>query len=84
MSATDATRPDPTDLPLRARATVQTAFALSVGMLVPHVSRGLGADITQPDGERLLMRVLLDLYSHPLITPEAAREHGEQVQQHDH
>jgi len=83
MAAADATRPDPTDLSRRARATVQTAFALSVGMLVTHVSRGLGADITQPDGERLLMRVLLDLYSHPLLTPETAREHGKRAQQHD-
>jgi len=72
MAAAEATRPDPTDLSLRARATVQTAFALSVAMLVPHVSRGIGADITQPDGERLLRRVLLDLYSHPLLTPETA------------
>ena len=79
MAMADDARPDSPDVPLRARATVQTAFALSVGMLVPHVSRGLGADITQPAGEHLLMRVLLDLYSHSLLTPEIAREYGAQA-----
>jgi hypothetical protein len=54
---------------------VQTAFALAVGMLAGHVSRGLGADITTPEGEQLLQRALLDLYSHALITPEQAEHY---------
>jgi AcrR family transcriptional regulator len=75
LSIADRARPDPPDVPVRARATVQTAFALAIGMLTPHVSRGLRADITAPEGGHLLLQALLDLYSHPLLTPQQARLH---------
>ncbi|GAA0966214.1 TetR/AcrR family transcriptional regulator [Acrocarpospora macrocephala] len=71
----DQARPDPTDVPARARATLHTAFALAVGMLGPHVSRGLETDITTPEGEHLLLQTLLDLYSHSLISPQQARQY---------
>jgi AcrR family transcriptional regulator len=75
LTAADRTRPDPTEVPVQARATVQTAFALAVGMLAGHVSRGLQADIMTPEGEQLLLEALLDLYSHPLLTPEQAENY---------
>jgi AcrR family transcriptional regulator len=75
LDTTDRARPDPPQVPVRARAAVQTAFALAVGMLAGHVSRGLQADITSPEGEQLLLQALLDLYSHPLLTPEQAEHY---------
>jgi hypothetical protein len=68
-------------VPVRARAAVQTAFALSIGMLAGHVSRDLGTDINTPEGEQLLQRTLLDLYSHPLISPEQADRYRAQLAQ---
>jgi AcrR family transcriptional regulator len=56
----------------RARATLITAMALSVTVLYQHVSRSLGVDLRSPEGERLLMRTLLDVYSHPLISEDEA------------
>jgi AcrR family transcriptional regulator len=75
LTIADHARPDPPDVPVRARATVQTAFALAIGMLAPHVSRGLDADITTPEGEQLLLQALIDLYSHPILNPQQARHY---------
>jgi AcrR family transcriptional regulator len=75
LTAADQARADAPQVPVRARAAVQTAFALAVGMLAGHVSRGLQADITTPEGEQLLLHALLDLYSHPLLTPEQAEQY---------
>jgi AcrR family transcriptional regulator len=75
LAVADRTRPDAPEVPVHARAAVQTAFALAVGMLAGHVSRGMQTDITTPEGEQLLLRTLLDLYSHPLLTPEQAEHY---------
>ena len=75
LTTVDRARTDPPQVPVRARATVQAAFALAVGMRAGHVSRGLQADITTPEGEQLLLLALLDLYSHPLLTPEEAERY---------
>ncbi|WP_269750573.1 TetR/AcrR family transcriptional regulator [Microbispora sp. ATCC PTA-5024] len=68
----DMKRPDPPAVPLRVRATIATAMAMAVPILYEHVSRGLGVDMFSPEGDLLLSRALLDLYSHPLISPEEA------------
>jgi len=68
LVAADATRPDPPDVDRRSRATVITAMALSVTVLYQHVSRGLGVDVFTPAGTERLARVLLDFYSHPLLS----------------
>jgi hypothetical protein len=81
FTITDRDRRDSPDVPVRARAAVQTAFALSIGMLAGHVSRDLGTDINTPEGEQLLQRTLLDLYSHPLISPEQADRYRAQLAQ---
>ncbi len=74
LAEADAARPDPPDVPTKARATVAAAMALSVSLLQQHVSRGLGVEVFSPEGEHLLARVLLDLYSHPYLTPAQAAE----------
>lgn len=80
LTIADHAHADPPDTPVRARATVQTAFALAIGMLAPHVSRGLHADITTPEGEHLLLQALLDLYSHPILTPQQARHYRAELE----
>ncbi|GII63655.1 hypothetical protein Skr01_37400 [Sphaerisporangium krabiense] len=56
----------------RSRATVLTAMALAVPVLHEHVSRGLGVDTLTPEGDHRLAMALLDIYSHPLMSPEDA------------
>lgn len=64
-----------TDVPwvdARTRGAVLTALSLGIPLLRQHLSRVLGADIFSDEGERLLTLASLDLYSHPLISPELA------------
>ncbi|WP_030914179.1 TetR/AcrR family transcriptional regulator [Streptosporangium amethystogenes] len=68
----DERRSDPPFADRKARATVGTAMALAVGILHKHVSRGLGADVSSQEGAHLLALTLLDLYSHPWLSPEEA------------
>jgi AcrR family transcriptional regulator len=68
----DTKRPDPPDVSREARATVSAAMSLSIAVLHEHVSRGLGVDVFTPEGEDALARVLLDIYSHPILSPEEA------------
>lgn len=68
----DRKRPDPPAEPAEARAAVFAAMSLSVGILQEHVSRRLGVDLDSPAGGDLLARILLDLYSHPQLSPEEA------------
>ncbi|QYC41887.1 transcriptional regulator BetI [Nonomuraea coxensis DSM 45129] len=71
----DERRSDPPFADRKARATVGTAMALAVGILHEHVSRGLGADVSSPEGAHLLALTLLDVYSHPWLSPEEAAAH---------
>ncbi|MGH4025626.1 MAG: TetR/AcrR family transcriptional regulator [Pseudonocardiaceae bacterium] len=68
----DRNRPDPPDVDRKARASVITAMALAISVLHPHVSRGMGIDVFSPEGDQLLARTLVDIYSHPLMSPEDA------------
>ncbi|WP_157253299.1 TetR/AcrR family transcriptional regulator [Nonomuraea typhae] len=72
LAEADKKRPDPPAVPVKARATVGTAMALAVSVLREHVSRGLGVEVFSPAGDDLLARVLLDIYSHPWLSPEEA------------
>jgi AcrR family transcriptional regulator len=72
LAEADTDRADRPRADLRARATVRTAMALSIAVLFEHVSRSMGVDLTSQEGERLLMRALLDVHSHPLLTPQEA------------
>ncbi len=74
LAVADRERADRPVVSRQARATVSTAMALAVTVLHEHVSRGLGADVFSPEGEDLLARVLLDLHSHPMLSPDEAAE----------
>ncbi|MEV0391285.1 TetR/AcrR family transcriptional regulator [Nonomuraea sp. NPDC050643] len=72
LARLDERRDDPPFTGRKARATVGTAMALAVGILHQHVSRGLGADIAGEEGAHLLALTVLDLYSHPWLSPDEA------------
>jgi AcrR family transcriptional regulator len=72
LEESDRSAPQPPHTPARARAAILTAMSLSVAVLRSHVSRGMGADLSTPEGEDLLLRSLVDLYSRPLLTPAEA------------
>lgn len=69
----DRERTDAPYADLRTRAAVYTAMALGVPLLREHLSRVLGVDILSPEGDRLIALALLDIYSHPLLSPELAQ-----------
>jgi AcrR family transcriptional regulator len=72
LSVADKRRPDPPNVDRRARATVITAMALAIPVLYQHVSRCMGVDLSSPEGDRLLSLTLLDIHSHPMLSPEEA------------
>ncbi|MGH3795898.1 MAG: TetR/AcrR family transcriptional regulator [Pseudonocardiaceae bacterium] len=72
LADADQSRPDPPEVDCKARAAVITAMALAITVLHPHVSRGMAVDVFSPEGDQLLARTLVDIYSHPLMSPEDA------------
>lgn len=72
LAVSDAGRPDPPDVDRKARATLIIAMSLAITVLHEHVSRGMDVDLFSPAGDRLLARALIDIYSHPLLSPEDA------------
>ncbi|QRP51131.1 helix-turn-helix transcriptional regulator [Amycolatopsis sp. FDAARGOS 1241] len=73
LAARDTERSDPPAADAKVRAAVSTAMALSITVLHQHVSRALGVDVFSPEGDALLARALIDLYSHPMLSLEDAR-----------
>lgn len=47
-------------------------MALAPTVLSQLVERGMGAAIDSAEGQDKLLRALLDIHSHPLLTPEEA------------
>ena len=72
FAVADAQRADPPTVDRRTRAAVFNAMALGVPLLHEHLSRVLGEDIRSVEGDRLVATALIDLYSHPVMTPELA------------
>lgn len=68
----DARREDEPDTEARVRAAVVTAWGLALPIMSEHLSRVLGVDVSTPEGDTLLARALLELYSHPMLSPEDA------------
>ena len=67
----DEDRADPPMGDRRTRAALIIAMTLGIPLLHAHISRAAGADIRSGEGERRVAMALLDLYSHPLVTPGA-------------
>lgn len=69
----DTQRPDPPAADLRARAAVTLAMALGIPAFREHISRSIGTDILSPEGDRRVILAVLDIQSHPAISPDTAR-----------
>ncbi|MFI7641435.1 TetR/AcrR family transcriptional regulator [Nonomuraea sp. NPDC049400] len=74
IAEADKSRPEPPDVDARSRSTMIAAMALAPTVLRRHVERGLGVDLTSPEGQVKLMRAVLDIYSHSLLSPEEAAQ----------
>lgn len=48
------------------------AMALGIPAFRAHISRSIGADIFSPEGDRRIVLALLDIHSHPTISPDSA------------
>jgi AcrR family transcriptional regulator len=72
LARADDGRADPPAVDRRIRASLVTAMALGIPLLREHVSRVLGVDMFEPEGDRLVALGLLDIYSHRLIDEEIA------------
>lgn len=64
---------DPATADLRTRATLMVAMALGIPAFQAHISRNIGTDINTPEGDRRIALAILDIYSHPVLTPDSAR-----------
>lgn len=63
---------DESAVPVRDKAAVVTAWGLAIPIMFDHLARAFGVDLTTPEGDFRLASALLDLYSNPLMSPEAA------------
>jgi AcrR family transcriptional regulator len=67
LSRADQVRPDPPAIDPRIRAALITAMKVGIPLLHDHVSRVLGTDMFEPEGEQLVALALIDIYSHRLL-----------------
>ena len=63
----DASRTDRPAADRRIRAALVTAMKIGIPLLHEHVSRAIGTEMFEPEGDRLIALALLDIYSHALI-----------------
>jgi AcrR family transcriptional regulator len=55
---------------LRAYAAVFVVMQMGVFAMPEQVSRALGTDVRTPEGNARMLRGMVDVFSHPLLTPE--------------
>jgi AcrR family transcriptional regulator len=68
----DADRDDQPEVDRHVRAAVITAMGLGVGILSGQLGRSMGLDPTSAQGDSQIARALLDAFSHPILSKEAA------------
>lgn len=61
--------PDP-----RAYAAVLTVMQMGVFLMHEQLSRALGVDVRTPEGHVRMNRGFVDVFSHPLLTPDQAAQ----------
>jgi AcrR family transcriptional regulator len=72
IARADDARSDPPTIDRRIRAALVTAMKVGIPLLHDHVSRVLGTDMFEPDGDRLVALALIDIYSHQLLDEKDA------------
>jgi TetR/AcrR family transcriptional regulator, regulator of cefoperazone and chloramphenicol sensitivity len=73
----DTQRSDPPVADLRTRSALMVAMALGIPAFQAHISRSIGTDILSPEGDRRVVLAVLDIQSHPTISPDTARTLGQ-------
>lgn len=73
----DAGRNDLSEVDRHVRAAVVTAMGLGVAILSDQLGRTMGLDPTSAKADRQIALALLDVYSHPLLSKEAAASAAE-------
>ncbi|HEX5294167.1 MAG TPA: hypothetical protein VFX25_35275 [Streptosporangiaceae bacterium] len=73
LQRADRQRTGPPVADLRTRAALTVAMALGVAGVQAHISRSIGADILSAEGDRRVILAVLDIQSHPTISPDTAR-----------
>jgi AcrR family transcriptional regulator len=68
----DKRRPAPPTADLRTRAALMVAMELGIPAFQAHISRSIGADIFSPEGDRRVVLAMLDITTHPAISPDGA------------
>ena len=76
LTRADQLRPDPPAIDRRIRSALVTAMAMGIPLLRVHVSRAIGTDIFEPEGDRLVVLALIDIYSHDLLDAHTAAAAG--------
>jgi AcrR family transcriptional regulator len=76
LTRADEMRPDPPAIDRRIRSALVTAMAMGIPLLRDHVSRAIGSDIFEPEGDRLVGLALIDIYSHELLDAHTAAAAG--------
>jgi AcrR family transcriptional regulator len=74
LAREDAARAVPPSTDARTRAALIIAMKLGIPLLHEHLSRNMGVGAFEPEGDRRIVRGLLDIFSHPLIRPELASD----------
>jgi TetR/AcrR family transcriptional regulator, regulator of cefoperazone and chloramphenicol sensitivity len=69
----DREQADPPATDQTTRAALMVAMGLGIPAFRAHVARNTGADLYSPDGDRQIARAMLDIYSHPVLSPDSAR-----------
>jgi hypothetical protein len=59
---------------MRAYAAVLCAMKLGVFVLRDQMSRALGVDVRTPAGHARMTKGFVDVFSHPLLTPDQAAQ----------
>jgi len=76
LARADASRTDTPAIDRRTRAALATAMAVGIPLLHEHVSRAIGVDMFEPEGDRIVALALLDIYSHKMIDERTAAAAG--------
>ena len=72
LARSDKARSDAPTIDRRIRAALVTAMKVGIPLLHDHVSRVLGTDMFEPEGDRLVALALIDIYSHRLLDEKDA------------
>jgi AcrR family transcriptional regulator len=72
LAEADKRRSAPPSADLRTRAALMVAMELGIPAFQAHISRSIGADIFSPEGDRRVVLAMLDITTHPVISPDGA------------